>query len=111
MPSARMAICLFISKLGAYCGAVFEIMNPLLPIGRNTPSSSLLISPIRRLLLEGRSGLAAPDPHDLVDAEPVVRGHEVHGGPVLGRVGPLHPLGGQQGEEAPRAPLAIGRGG
>src|SRR5258708_15967401 len=109
MPSARMAICLFISKLGAYCGAVFEIMNPLLPIGRNTPSSSLLISPIRRLLLEGRSGLAAPDPHDLVDAEPVVRAHEVHGGLVLGRLDPVHRLGGQQREEAARARVDIGR--
>ena len=44
--SARTAICLFISKLGAYCGAVFDMRKPLLPIGRNTPSSSLLISPM-----------------------------------------------------------------
>src|SRR5690242_15420761 len=39
-----MVICLFSSKVGMYCGAVFDMIQPLLPTGRNTPSSSAMIA-------------------------------------------------------------------
>src|SRR5438067_12432645 len=39
-----MVICLFSSKVGMYCGAVFDMIQPLLPTGKNTPSSSAMIA-------------------------------------------------------------------
>src|ERR1700742_1036003 len=101
-----MAICLFISKLGRYCGAVFDMRKPLLPIGRNTPSSSLRRSPMPSPLINA-SGFAVPDLSDFLDAEPALRTHEIHRRTVHRRLRAIDRLGTQQREETARAGIDI----
>src|SRR4051794_41065893 len=41
-------ICLFSSKVGRYCGAFLDMIQPLFPTGRNTPSSSGTVTLLSR---------------------------------------------------------------
>src|SRR4051812_9077518 len=41
-------ICLFSSKVGIYCGALLDMIQPLFPTGRNTPSSSGTVTLLSR---------------------------------------------------------------